>query len=314
MCLHSRKSVKRQQGVVIVVALFIVALVASMAYVMMFRLSRDTRQTTLILRHIEAEDLSTGSVAWARDHLRNDWEHQKQNQVIDMMPVNPPVKEVNGYQIKSSIDDLQARYNLNNLSDKSAQSDFVRLIRFVMPKIPEEQANQIASAASDWVTPVTQESEFDKYYLSLPAPYRAAHRAMVSPTELRLVKGMTPELYLALMPFVAALPAGTQINLQTAPVEVLMTLDPTMTVDAAKAIVQLRSAQIIVSTDAFFNLDAVKNHRLPPEKLTVSSSYFLLQTEVSIENQHVLLYTVLERAVNRNKAIVNVMYQGKGSW
>jgi type II secretory pathway component PulK len=46
---------KEQQGVVIVIALFIVALVATMAYAMMVRIERDTRRTSLILRNTQAE-------------------------------------------------------------------------------------------------------------------------------------------------------------------------------------------------------------------------------------------------------------------
>src|SRR3990167_1767650 len=98
-----RLSHKKQQGVVIVVALFIVALVATMAYIMMSRLARDTRQTTLILRNVQAENYAQGSIAWARDHLKNDFERQKPKQMIDPVPIQSPIKEVDGYKISSKI-------------------------------------------------------------------------------------------------------------------------------------------------------------------------------------------------------------------
>jgi len=41
------RSLKRQQGVVIVIALFVVGLVATMSYVMLARLARDTERTAL---------------------------------------------------------------------------------------------------------------------------------------------------------------------------------------------------------------------------------------------------------------------------
>src|SRR5258708_1218566 len=112
--LHSsHPSRSHQQGVVIVVALFIVALVATMAYVMMARLERDTRCTTLILRDTQAEFYAQGSIAWAMDQLRNNWEKQKPNQLVDITPITSPVMNENGYRIVSTIYDMQARYNLN---------------------------------------------------------------------------------------------------------------------------------------------------------------------------------------------------------
>ncbi|EKD71203.1 MAG: type II secretory pathway protein LspK [uncultured bacterium] len=309
-----RLSHKKQQGVVIVVALFIVALVATMAYIMMSRLARDTRQTTLILRNVQAENYAQGSIAWARDHLKNDFERQKPKQMIDPVPIQSPIKEVDGYKISSKIDDLQARFNLNNLTDAEAQRDFVRLIRAVSPAINQEQAQQLTRAIADWITPITADNEFSKYYLSLSKPYRTAHRAMQSITELRLVKGMTPALYQALEPFVAALPPPTLINLQTASAEVLMTLSPDMTLDTAKAIQQLQKTALITSTEAFYNLDIVKNNHLPSNKLTAISNYFLVQTEVTIENQRLLIYTLLERKTNGNQATVSILSQSKGTW
>ena len=55
------------------------------------------------------------------------------------------------------------------------------------------------------------------YYTSLDKPYRPANQLFASVSELRLVKGMTEELYLHLLPLVSALPeTDTQINVNTA--------------------------------------------------------------------------------------------------
>lgn len=305
---------RKQQGVVIIVALFIVALVATMAYIMMSRLVRDTRQTTLIMRNIQAEDYAQGSIAWARDHLKNNIERQKPKQLVDAASMESPVKEMNGYKIASKIEDLQARYNLNNLTDPTAQLDFTRLIRAVVPTMSPEQALELARAIGDWIMPITAENQYAKYYLALPSPYRAAHRAMQSISELRLVKGVTPAIYQALEPYIATLPGTTMINLQTALAPVLMTLSPEMTIESAKAIEAIRKSGLITSTEAFYNLDVVKNNHLPANKLTATSTYFLVQTDVIIENQHLLLYTVLERKMNGNQATVSIVYQSKGTW
>ncbi len=310
---HNR-SLEQQRGVVIVVALFIVALVATMAYLMMERLQRDTVRTTLILRNMQAELYAQGSIAWAIDVLRGNWEQQKQNQVIDRMSVVSPVNEVNGYRIRSTIDDMQGRFNLNNLSNPDAQKDFLRLMLAVAPNLKEDQAQDILKATADWVTVSGAKNEYSQHYQQMKLPYRAAHRVMASPSEWLMVKGMTPALYAILSPYVTALPEATLINVQTALAPVLITLSPTVTLPAALAIVTAQAQSLPGTTEAFLNQDIVKNHQIPVGKITVASGYFLVRTDVEIEKQHLLIYTLLQRAVSQGKARVTIVWQSIGAW
>ncbi|RDI38061.1 type II secretion system minor pseudopilin GspK [Aquicella lusitana] len=311
---HCRLSPKHQQGVVIVVALFIVALVATMAYGMMTRLERDTRRTSLILRDTQAEFYAQGSIIWALDQLRSNWEKQKPNQVVDPLPIRSPVIDVNGYKITSTIYDMQGRFNLNNLVNTDAQADFKRLLQTVDPKLSEEKRQQIVKGIVDWITPGQQHNEFNQFYLELAAPYRAAHRPFFSISELRLVKGVTPALFNALQPYITALPVATLVNIQTAPAPVLMTLSPTLTLDTARAIEQVRARTPIVTAQQFIELDIVKNHHIAADKITVKSGYFLIETTVAIEKQQALLYTLVERTAKDNKAKMTLLWQSKGEW
>lgn len=309
------KSLKRQEGVVIIVALFIVALVATMSYVMMARLDRDTLRTRLILRDAQAEFYAQGSIAWAMDQLRNDWIQHKKNQLIDAIPIQSPVKNQNGYEISSVIYDMQGRFNINNLSmDADAQASFKHLLQLLLPKITEGQIRGLIKAIIDWVSPGSGSSELNKYYMQLPTSYRAAHRPMVSITELRLVRGMTPEIYNAIEPYISALPTTTQVNVQTAAAPVLAMLNPTMNLETGVAIQQLRQVKPFATTQDFLSLDIVKNHPIPDTKITVVSSYFLIETTVSIEKQHIILYTLLERTAKDKKAAVTIIWQSKGTW
>lgn len=309
------KSYQRQRGVVIVVALFIVALVATMAYFMVARLERDTRRTMLIERNAQADLYAQGSVIWAMDQLKNNFEQQKPNQVIDSLPVTSAVETVNGYQIYSTIYDMQARFNVNMLSDKDTQTQFKLFLHTLNPAMQTQDITNLVQAISDWMTQGAQSSALNQYYAELPAPYRAAHRAMISPTELRLVKGMTPALYNQLESLITALPDNNAvINVQTASPEVLMLVSPLMTPDVAKAVVLLRAQKPFLTTQDFTNADPIKNRNITANKITVLSSYFLVETHVTIENQHLVLYTLLQRATKDKKAIVNILWQSKGTW
>ncbi|MBX3709947.1 MAG: type II secretion system minor pseudopilin GspK [Gammaproteobacteria bacterium] len=309
--LRTSSTPRQQKGVVIVVALFFVAIVAVMAYFMMSRLERDIRRTSLLLRDTQAEFYAQGSIAWAMEQLRDNLAKQKPNVPVDVMPIRSPENRVNGYKISSTITDMQARVNLNNLVNKESQTDLKQLLHIVAPKISEQEAQEIVLAVTDWVTPGQQQNAYNKYYLHLTPPYRAAHRPMASASELQLVKGMTPKLFLALQPYITALPVQTLVNIQTAPAPVIAALSPNMTLETGKAIEKLRSQVTISSTQVFLNLDLVKNHNIPAEKITALSNYFLVETIVEIEKQHIVLYTLLERAASDGKGAINIIWQSK---
>lgn len=305
---------KDQQGVAIVLALFILAIVTTLAYTMMSRLDRDTQRTALLLRDTQATFYAQGSVAWARDDLRNNWEHKKIDQVVDPIPIKSPENEINGYKVVSVITDMQSRFNINNLDKPESQEGLKRLIKSVQPALGMDQIALIVQSVKDWLTPNNSQNAQSRYYLELPVPYRPAHRPMQSASEISLVKGMTPAIYNALQPYLAALPSGTPLNVQTASMPVLMSLSPTLTRDVALTIDQLRKQKPILSAEAFQNLDIIKNHHLKLDGLAVISNYFLVETTVTMEKQRLVLYTLLERVTKDKKALVNIVWQSIGVW
>lgn len=306
------RSLRRQQGVVIVVALFFVALVATIAYLMMARLERDTRRTSLLLRNTQAEFYAQGSIDWAKAQLRDNFNNQKPNQVVDKMPLKSAENEEQGYRIASVIYDMQSRLNVNHVMNAEGQADFKRLLHIVSPLLDANQVATIQLSVLDWIMPGDSMNEKGKYYLTLSPPYRAAHRMMISASELQLVEGMTPALYASLAPYISALPTVAPVNVQTASAPVLASLSESMTLDTGKAIEQIRQQQNFPTIEAFLNLDIMKNHKISADKITILSQYFLVETTVKIEKQKVVLYTLLERTGKDGKSTVNVIWQSKG--
>ena len=137
---------------------------------------------------------------------------------------------------------------------------------------------------------------------------------MRSPTELRLVRGVTPAIYKAVQPYITALPRSTLINIQTAMEPVLMTLSPDFSREAAKTVQISRKQTPLVTTEAFANLDVVKNRNIDKNKVTVVSNYFLVETTVSIEKQQVVIYTLLRRIPKERKAEMKLLWSGIGVW
>ncbi len=98
----------------------------------------------------------------------------------------------------------------------------------------EGQARGIVDSLVDWLDSDDNESPYgaeSSYYESLEKPYGAANTAVEFIDELLLVKGITAELLYgndemsALAEYITVHGDGRQININTAPVELLLALD-----------------------------------------------------------------------------------------
>ncbi|WP_294234609.1 type II secretion system minor pseudopilin GspK [uncultured Sphingomonas sp.] len=95
---------------------------------------------------------------------------------------------------------------------------FAKLMRLL--GIPGQVADQVATATSDWIdsdqNPQGGGAE-DAVYLARDPAYRTGGAMMADVSELRMVNGVTPELYAQLRPWVCTLPEAkpTTVNINT---------------------------------------------------------------------------------------------------
>lgn len=118
--------------------------------------------------------------------------------------------------------DESARISLN----KADEELLTRLFQTVEPFMAKEKAVQIARSIIDWrdtdVNPLDQGAESD-YYKASKKPYPARNGDFQSVEELSMVKGMTPDLFEKVKPFVTVYSEG-RVNFNTAPKMVLKSL------------------------------------------------------------------------------------------
>lgn len=307
-----RTSLQKQTGVVIILAMLMVALIAGIAYTLLAQSARDTERTELILRDANANQVAVGALAWAKDALIQDWLHQKSTQLVDVMPLTLPKTVVEGYHVSAVLSDMQAYYNLNNLTNDNAAPDFLILLKTVVPSMEASSAEALTSNVIAWLKPMGVDNQLDHYYAGLPLPYRAAHRLMVHVSEFKLVKGMSAELYQALLPYITALPEVTTINPQTASAPVLMSLSSAMNSDTANALIELRKTTPLVNNTVFMNLPSVHAFQISSDKINTVSTYFRLETRVNEGDETWVFYTLLARHVVNGRAVVSVIYQNRG--
>lgn len=285
----------RQQGVAIIMVLLIVAIATSLAAYIAMQQNLWQRQVESQFDRAQARQLGLAGINWARavlaeDKRSNNVDNEKEIWTLQLPPIPIESGEVSG-----KIEDRQGRYNLNNVVNNVAQ--FQRLLAVL--GLPAD----LAPALVDWIdadtTPQPGGAE-DGYYLALPQPYRTGNRALVELGELTKVRGFDSRTIASLREFVSVLPAaGTPVNVNFAPAEVLVAVIEGLSLSDARLLVQQRQTQ------PFKDIADFKQHlpqgggiKVVDSDISVTSDYFWVTGKASIGNAQVVTQALLNRASN----------------
>lgn len=261
----------KQSGLALITVLFIFALVSLMAVSMQQHQAMNIAQATSTFTQTQATQLVYTAEEFAkagllfdlnRDLNSGEWDsaHELWNQYF-------PEKFDNG-TIEVNIRDLQGLFNLNWLHPTSpnqglAIKRFQQLISNIEPGF--SNPSSVATNLRDWFTP---DSSANYVYQSKTPPYRAGEREMIHPSELKLVEGVTDALYEKLEPYITALPAAVQLNVNTTAPEILSAWDSGISSSDATTILsstrsgstceQSRDTLRFKDVDEFMNHDVIK--------------------------------------------------------
>ena len=300
---------RQQRGVALLVALLVVALASVLIAGLLDRGELSAARTRNALRTSQAEAYAQGMEAYAARVLQQDLNNGTTDTNHDVWAVPLPPTPVPGGEISATMSDLNGRFNLNNLSPLSHHSEqwdtvFQRLL------LALKLDPNIDSAVKDWLSQSGSGSG-DGFYLGQPVPYRASHNLFFHISELRLLRGVSGEVYAQLAPHVVALPPGTRINLNTATVPVLMTLADGVTQQAATALWQQGQANFSTVGD----LRALNPGMaaICPVCYDVRSNYFRARGEIVIDGLTFTFYSVLERVDQGAGAGIHVIQRSRGA-
>ncbi|WP_348674310.1 type II secretion system minor pseudopilin GspK [uncultured Abyssibacter sp.] len=302
---------RRQRGVAVLTAIFVMALASIAAASLAYRQNVSFHRTEALKHSEQAWWVARGVADWATTLLEKDGQDNNIDHLgefwatpVDYLPVDNGV-------VTGRIADLQGRFNLNNLA--SAEPLYVEIFKRLILNIrldgsaPTPDPEQLVSAIQDWIDPDV-EPRFpggaeDGIYFSRSPAYRAANRPFTSVTELRLVEGVSPELFQALLPFVTALPEETAININTAPAELLLAMSNNPSPGDVAAFVETRAEEPAETLDVVTN-DAILGPAVDVQGLSVSTNYFLIQGEATIGRGRVRLYSLVFRSAQGQARVV----------
>lgn len=305
---------RNQRGVALLIALLAVALAVILIASLLDRGELAYARTRNVLRGEQALAYAEGLEAFASQILMRDLAETPgldSNSEAWAFPLPP--QEVPGGTMTASMRDLNGCLNLNNLLLPNQVVWRARLGKLL---IALELDPSLAGAIVDWLDgDANVDSEGgaeDNAYLAQAVPFRSGNRAFAHISELRLVRGIDGDVYARLSPEVCALPPGTSINLNTASIAVLMSLDPNMTAALAERIHQDGQARWN-DVDSVVN-EAIQQNVVIADRtgLDVSSNYFLARGQITLDDVPFPFSSVLQRVGGGPRGGVHVLQRSRG--
>ncbi|HUG26424.1 type II secretion system minor pseudopilin GspK [Piscinibacter sp.] len=281
---------KRQRGAALLTAMIIVTLVVTLASQMVWQQWRAVQVETAERARLQSAWILSGALAWAQLILREDGKSGRPTALTE--PWATPLAEArlstflavdkdntgdDGPEafLSGSIVDAQSRYNLRNLVDdnKVVEAELEGLRQLfetinVSPGVAERIATGLLQALAPAQTGAGGGS------VPLP-PESVAQLAWF---------GIDSESIQLMSPYVVILPARAQVNLNTAPREVMLAAITGLDVGTAERLIQVRQRT------PFKTLPEVRTH-LPEgldvddKRVTLKSDYFEIRGRLRLEDR-----------------------------
>ena len=303
-----QSSKNKQAGVAVITAVLVLALAATAAISISANYQLNMRRTENAFNSGQAWAYAKGAEEWAMAILARDLEDSTYDGLDEAWWNNNEALVFplpNGF-IEGKLEDAQGKLNINALVEGN-KPDLVMKVRFerLFAILGIDQG--LVGAIMDWID---QDQQFTgslgaeaDIYIGLEPPYLPADQPMQDISELRLVHGITQEIYEKLLPHVTVLSdTSAVLNVNTASAEVLETLGQNMNPGLGEELVESRDDK------PFKQLADLQRHpsiqgqgiTLDLNKLGVGSSYFLLNTKCVIGASQVKMLSMIKRGGGNN--------------
>lgn len=302
---------RNQRGIALLLALLIVALAAMVATRLFWLTGSGIARGEAQARALDSVLLAQGLEDWALLQLRRDEEYGDGIDTRSDAWASPlPPLPVPGGSVGGALVDLDGRFNLNTLVRNNAR-DPVAAARFARLLAALDLDPVLGDAVSDWIDADNQvqgQGAEDLDYLRADPPYRAANRPIAHISELRLIRGVSAEVYQTLAPEVCALPADVGFNINTASVAGLMSLADGISEELAKRLWQGGRANYRSITDLVEELVQAGVFLDPAamQELKVSSRYFLARADVELGGKSFQYYSLIQRTAAGGRVLQRV--------
>jgi general secretion pathway protein K len=304
-----------ERGIALLLTLLVLTLLVALILEFDAEARREYRDAAAFRDNFKATVLARAAVQAARGVLQQDFLKDRQtgqsfDALTDLWAL--PIKNyaIGDGLLTAQIEDERGKLNLNDLAtggNPTLNNPKVLQVKRLFELL---QINpDLVDAIVDWVDenevpePAGAES---LYYQTLRPSYRAANRRLETLLELRLIKGMTPEIIEKVSKLVTVYPQEGQskVNLNTAHPLVIQSLDPRITPSMALAIIQARPYKMIADLDRVSSFADIGRELRPKNLYDIQSNLFLARMLVNVNEVTKNVTVVLQRDLTMGTSTV----------
>ena len=314
---------------VLIIVMMLLGVIAGLAISLISIERWDMKRTEDILSQSQSIGYLRGAQIWAKNQLVLNIYQQDSPQLRRFPQMMPePQPSIPGVEIKAILYDAQGQfYNVNNLSSTENIDGFKSFLNQIILNSSSqgenysssnltENLNRFVTELTNWVSAgSTGSTSSDAYYLNLPVPYRISHQLLVGIRELSDIQYYDKKIASIVLPYLIALPEVTPINVNSVNMNsagILMALSPGLDWYKAQQIVLARERlqnHEFDSTYGFLSQSDVKSFNIPDSKISTKSSYFLLESNISVYGNKNKIYTLYLRSENNDKPQVQIIWE-----
>ncbi len=306
------------KGVALITAMLVVSLASVLAVSLVDHLNFDTQRSSNLFRLDQAQQFNRASADISRGLLMldrneaNDYDDLADLELFNSQMASFPIE---GGSVATSIADLTACFNLNNLASQD-MARYQNQYRRLLGQLGVNSAQQaiLVDSLIDWVDSDDQSrdygAEYD-FYLGQQPAYRTANDLLTSVSELRLIRGYNNEVIEQIREHVCVLPSSSStININTASREVIESIDGLS--GQGDNVIKQREDATFESASEFqtYVTQTLQINQFNNEGIQAYSEYFLLRSETTLGNSSTAMYSIIYR--NQSNGRSNIIRQTRG--
>jgi len=309
-------SQSNQQGMAIISALLIAAVVAVIAAGMLTRQSVSTRALEADQQRVQGRWVLHGGLEISRQLL---WDARQRDPLTRLD--QPWAQRLNAQGFEGRLEDEQGKFNLRNLVanervDEAQVQAFQRLCELIgiSAGLSQRISQRVIGSYPYLLNPQIAENTasknaFDSGRATSPNASRKPQNPKLpmlrSVDDLRSVEGVNEAVIGKLAPYLTVIPATTWLNGNTATAPVLAAYVPGLSLERAQALINERDAgRWFINRGDFVNRLRMPNLELTSVKVGITSDWFRLRGEARRDQRRVSLDALLHRSEDRLPQVI----------
>lgn len=326
---------RRQQGVAVLLALFIVAIATLIVTDLFWRQFVLYRTIENQQNSSQARLLLHGAQDWARsilqdqthpgfDALSDPWAQPLAQTRLDQLGETAPI--ASQATLEGQITDAQARFNLRNLLDSTGAINPVQLAildklatllsapagtaQLIAGYVAQAYAGGVPAASASLAALATAPGAQVAAALVVPLTNGGRPIPPVFPEDLAAVPGIDPTAAQTLAPFVILLDqANTPVNFNTAGPEMMAATIPQLTISDANALAAERDRAYFISVGDIQNRLRGQGGAFPTVGVSTNSQYFIVDGTIRIQNAATQMRALVRRYGTGAQGSVQVLWE-----